>query len=293
MSSLFPAPRPVLGALALVSALALTACAGGAPDRAGAAGSGAAPSAAAPSGTAPATGAGDSTMDVAEDAAQPAGERAGEPAEQDGEQPGDRSTAGPAEAPAAGDPAQGPGAAEDGTDGGVPAEDGTDGGVPAGAGAENGTAAGGPAAGRAAGARTRGGAPLCATSQLEAAATPVGGAAGSVHVNLVLSNAGAGPCTLAGYAGVSFVDAAGTMIGSPAVRDATVPGTGRVLAPGESAVAGLRVGQAANHQSCDARSATGLRVYPPENTESVVIPFPVKACADPQIHQLEIQGFGA
>ncbi|MEX5298064.1 DUF4232 domain-containing protein [Kocuria sp. CPCC 205292] len=273
MSSLFPAPRPVLGALALVSALALTACAGGAPDRAGAA-----PSAEAPSGTAPATGAGDSTRDVTEDAAQPAGERAGEPAEQDGEQPGDRSTAGPAEAPVAGDPAQGPGA---------------DGGVPAGAGAENGTADGGPAAGRAAGARTGGGAPLCATSQLEAAATPVGGAAGSVHVDLVLSNAGAGPCTLAGYAGVSFVDAAGTMIGSPAVRDATVPGTGRVLAPGESAVAGLRVGQAANHQSCDARSATGLRVYPPENTESVVIPFPVEACADPQIHQLEIQGFGA
>ncbi|KUG60086.1 hypothetical protein AVL61_09005 [Kocuria rosea subsp. polaris] len=279
MSSLFPAPRPVLGALALVSALALTACASGAPDRAGAAGSGAGPSAAAPSGTVPATGAEDSSADATEDAAQPAGERAGEPAEQDGEQPGDRSTAGPAEAPAAGDPA--PGAAEDGTDGGVTA------------GAEDGAAAGGPAAGRAAGARTGGGVPLCTTSQLEAAATPVGGAAGSVHVDLVLTNAGAGPCTLAGYAGVSFVDAAGTLTGSPAVRDATVPGTGRVLAPGESAVAGLRVGQAANHQSCDARSATGLRVYPPENTESVVIPFPVEACADAQIHQLEIQGFGA
>nr|WP_255219465.1 DUF4232 domain-containing protein [Kocuria salina] len=134
---------------------------------------------------------------------------------------------------------------------------------------------------------------MCTTSRLEVAAAPVGGAAGSVHVDVVLTNAGEDPCTLAGYAGVSFVDADGTMIGSPALRDATVPGTGQVLAPGESVTAGLRISQAGNHPTCDARTATGLRVYPPENTESVVIPFPVEACGDPRIHQLEIQGFGA
>ncbi|WP_298589479.1 DUF4232 domain-containing protein [uncultured Kocuria sp.] len=278
MSSLFPASRPVLGALALASALLLSACAGEAPEATGAAdaaaGSGTSPSAAAPAETGPATGTGDAT--------EPAGAGTGE---QTGEQPGDRSPTEPAESRAADAPPEGPAAA-----GGGSAGDGTDGGGTNGADAdENGTAAGGGTAG----ARTGGGAPLCTTSQLEAAAAPVGGAAGSVHVDLVLTNAGGSPCTLAGYAGVSLVDAAGTMIGSPAVRDAAVPGAGRVVAPGESVSAGLRVSQAGNYPTCDARTASGLRVYPPENTESVVIPFPVEACGDPQIHQLEIQGFGA
>ena len=39
--------------------------------------------------------------------------------------------------------------------------------------------------------------------------------------------------------------------------------------------------------------ASGLHVYPPENTESAVTPFPVEACGNPRIHQLEIQGLGA
>ncbi|MFI7741426.1 DUF4232 domain-containing protein [Kocuria rhizosphaericola] len=273
MSSLIPVSRPVLGALAL--ALALTACAGPEADRAGSgsgAESSAAPSRATPAGTATGTGAGNAT--------EPAGAGTGEQSEErTGDQADDPSpdppTAEPAESRAADDPA-------DGTNGGGrhgAADDA----------AEGGTAAGGGTTG----ARTGSGTPLCTTSQLELAAAPVGGAAGSVHVDLVLTNAGESPCTLAGYAGVSFVDAAGTIIGSPAVRDATVPGTGRVVAPGASASAGLRVSQAGNHPTCDARTASGLRVYPPENTESVVIPFPVEACGDPQIHQLEIQGLGA
>lgn len=269
MSSLSPAPRPVLGALALAAALLLTACAGEEPEQTGTAGapaeSGPAPTSAATPETAPATG--------TEDTTAPAEDRAG-----------GQGTAGPAEDPAAENPAAEP--AADGPD--EAAAERTDGGAPD-AGAEGeGTAARGGTAGT----RT-GGSPLCTTSRLEVAAAPVGGAAGSVHVDVVLTNAGEDPCTLAGYAGVSFVDADGTMIGSPALRDATVPGTGQVLAPGESVTAGLRISQAGNHPTCDARTATGLRVYPPENTESVVIPFPVEACGDPRIHQLEIQGFGA
>ncbi|MEX5304348.1 DUF4232 domain-containing protein [Kocuria sp. CPCC 205258] len=278
MSSLSPAPRPVLGALALAAALLLTACAGEEPEQTGTAGapaeSGPAPTSAATPETAPAT--------RTQDATAPAEDRTG-----------GQGTAGPAEDPSEEDPAAEPAAdrtdddrADDGPD--EAAAERTDGGAPD-AGAEgDGTAARGGTA------HTRtGGSPLCTTSGLEVAAAPVGGAAGSVHVDVVLTNAGEGPCTLAGYAGVSFVDADGTMIGSPALRDATVPGTGQVLAPGESVTAGLRMSQAGNHPTCDARTAAGLRVYPPENTESVVIPFPVEACGDPRIHQLEIQGFGA
>lgn len=284
MSSLSPASRPALGALALASALLLSACAGEDPAGNGAAtATGAAPSAAASSAAAPATGTGDAT-EPAEDGAAP---RTGAPT-------GAPATAEPADDPAAGTAPDGSGtggggAAGNGSDGAGTEDSGTSGAGTDGAGAEG----SGAAAGRAAGGRTGAGSPLCSTSQLEASAAPVGGAAGSVHVDLVLTNAGGEPCTIAGYAGVSFVDAAGTMIGSPAVRDATVPGTGRVVAPGESVSAGLRVSQAANHPACDARTAAGLRVYPPENTESVVIPFPAQACGDPRVHQLEIQGFGA
>jgi hypothetical protein len=48
-----------------------------------------------------------------------------------------------------------------------------------------------------------------------------------------------------------------------------------------------------NHAACDAREAAGLRVHPPESTESVVVPFPAEACTGPGVQQLEIQGFGA
>ena len=276
MSSLSPASRPVLGALGLAAALLLNACAGEEPDKAGTPGAPAesevATAAVAPE-TAPAT--------EAQEATEPAGD-----GEQDGGQSGGQGTAEPAEPRAADDPAE-ESAADARTENGT-AEDRADGAADAAA-EGDGTAA----VGTTAGTRTGGGSRLCTTSQLEVAAAPVGGAAGSVHVDVVLTNAGEEPCTLAGYAGVSFVDATGAMIGSPALRDATVPGTGQVVAPGQSVTAGLRVSQAGNHPTCDARTATGLRVYPPENTESVVIPFPVEACGDPQIHQLEIQGFGA
>ncbi|MEX5234592.1 DUF4232 domain-containing protein [Kocuria arenosa] len=273
MSSLSPATRPVLGSLALAAALLLTACAGEDPDQAdtpGAPAESGAATAAPPPETAAAT--------EAQDATEPAG---GE------EQDDGQGTAEPAEPRAADDPAE-ESAADATTENGT-AEDRTDGAAADAPAEGDGTAAGGTTAGT----RTGGGSRLCTTSQLEVAAAPVGGAAGSVHVDVVLTNAGEDPCTLAGYAGVSFVDATGAMIGSPALRDATVPGTGQVVVPGESVTAGLRVSQAGNHPTCDARTATGLRVYPPENTESVVIPFPVEACGDPRIHQLEIQGFGA
>lgn len=269
MSSLSPARRPALGAAALAAALLLTACAGGEPAG-GAPDDGNAPATASP-GAAPATG-----TEPAADGDEAAAQGSAEPVE-----------SAAAEGPAEQSAADGNAADEDGT----PAADAAD--DDAAGERTDGSAAGSTAAGgSSAGTRTGGGAPLCSTSRLEVAASPAGGAAGSVHVDVVLTNAGEQPCTLAGYAGVSFVDSDGTMIGSPALRDASVPGTGRVVAPGESVAAGLRVSQARNHPTCDARTAAGLRVYPPENTESVVVPFPVEACGDPRIHQLEIQGLG-
>ncbi|MUN61976.1 DUF4232 domain-containing protein [Kocuria sediminis] len=271
MSSLSPAARPVLGALALASLLALTSCGGEQPEQVGTA---AAPTASAsavapaPSGSAPAEG------------RAPAGERAtAAPTAPDG---------GPAEPTA--EPTGAAETAAETTD--ESAEETTDEAAEGTTGDADGTAdgtAGEPArGGGTAGARTD----WCATSALEVSAAPAGSGAGSVYVDITVTNAAEEPCVLAGYPGVSFVDADGTALGAPAVRDAAVPGTGRELAPGESATAALRISQAAVHPGCEAREAAGLRVYPPENTQSVVVPFPAEACTGPGVQQLEIQGFG-
>ena len=134
---------------------------------------------------------------------------------------------------------------------------------------------------------------LCSLPGLGLEAAPTQGAAGSVIVTVTLTNDGDAPCTLHGYPGVSFVDDAGAMIGAPAERTPGAGGKALVLAPGRSATASLRISQADNHSGCDPLPAAGLRIYPPENTESVVVPFTARACADPAVQQLEIQAFGA
>jgi hypothetical protein len=134
---------------------------------------------------------------------------------------------------------------------------------------------------------------LCYLPYLSLEAAPTQGAAGSVIATVTLTNDGDAPCTLDGYPGVSFVDGAGAMIGVPAERTPGAGGEALVLVPGQSATASLRISQAGNHSQCDPRPAAGLRIYPPENTESVVVPFTTQACANPAVQQLEIQGFGA
>lgn len=133
---------------------------------------------------------------------------------------------------------------------------------------------------------------LCATSQLELAVVPAGAGTGSVFLDLVATNTSGVPCTIAGYPGVSFVDDQASMIGVPAVRMPAAHGTAQVLAPGQSATAMLRMARAAMYPACEPLPAAGLRVYPPESTEPVVVPHPVQACTNPAVQQLEIQGFG-
>jgi hypothetical protein len=66
------------------------------------------------------------------------------------------------------------------------------------------------------------------------------GAAGSTYFNLKLTNPSGHVCTLTGYPGVSAVDLAG---------------------------------------HCHRVTAAGLRIYPPNQTASKVVPFPFSACS--------------
>src|SRR3954454_11839247 len=125
--------------------------------------------------------------------------------------------------------------------------------------------------------------PRCATSGLVIwLDTRSGGAAaGSVYYALELTNLSGHACMLRGYPGVSAVDLGGHQLGSASSRDpAQAPRLVR-LARGATAVATLRIADALNYpaQRCRRQTAAGLRVYPPGQTASRVVPFPFLACS--------------
>jgi hypothetical protein len=109
-----------------------------------------------------------------------------------------------------------------------------------------------------------------------------GGAAGSFYYTLELTNLSGGSCTLLGYPGVSGVSLSGTQIGSPASR---APGGGSsktiTLANGGTADITLRIVDVLNFPTsrCRPTTAAGLRVYPPGQKASKIVPFPFKGCS--------------
>jgi hypothetical protein len=107
------------------------------------------------------------------------------------------------------------------------------------------------------------------------------GAAGSFYYNLELTNLSGHACTLLGYPGVSAVNLGGQQIGSAASRDNVAkPGTVK-LANGASAIAVLRIVDVDNFPPsvCHKVTAAGLRVYPPDQKKSELVPFPFEACS--------------
>ena len=118
-----------------------------------------------------------------------------------------------------------------------------------------------------------------------------GGAAGSFYYKLEFTNLSPSACTLSGYPGVSAVDLHGHQIGAPARRERFhAPRTVR-LASDASAVAVLRVTDAGNYRaaSCHGTLAAGVRVYPPGETRSRIVPFPFSACSQTTVHILAVR----
>lgn len=136
---------------------------------------------------------------------------------------------------------------------------------------------------------------LCKSAGLTAATDATGGgAAGSVYMQLILTNSGAEPCLLKGFAGVSLTaDANGEPIGAPAARDEATPSAEVLLAPGQAGTATLRYTQARNYPDCTVVPAAGFRIYPPEDTASLFIAEPRDACSNAGINVLTIGAFAA
>jgi hypothetical protein len=119
-----------------------------------------------------------------------------------------------------------------------------------------------------------------------------GGAAGSIYMQLIVTNSGTEPCLLRGYAGVSLTAGAdGEPIGAAATRDDSTPVTDVMLAPGKASAATLRYTQAANYPDCQRTPAAGFRVYPPDDTDSLFLAQPLDACANTEINLLTIGAF--
>jgi hypothetical protein len=136
---------------------------------------------------------------------------------------------------------------------------------------------------------------LCKSANLTAATDSAGGgAAGSVYLQLILTNSGAEPCLLKGFAGVSLTaDANGAPIGAAANRDDSTPVADVLLEPGKAGTATLRYTQAANYPDCTLTPAAGFRVYPPEDTASLFVADPRDGCSNAGIQLLTIGAFQA
>jgi Protein of unknown function (DUF4232) len=121
----------------------------------------------------------------------------------------------------------------------------------------------------------------CKTSELVVWLGGTGdAAAGSRYVTLEFTNQSGHTCTLTGYPWVSALDLRGHALGSPGSRN---PSTTRVvrLANGDTAGALLRIVVAANFpaSTCHPRAAAAVRVFPPNQTASKIVPIPFQACS--------------
>ena len=124
----------------------------------------------------------------------------------------------------------------------------------------------------------------CATSALKVSQGLGQGYAGGVYENIVFTNTSSASCTLYGYPGVSLVSGPPyAQIGLAAKRDTTAPVKLITLAPGAAANALLQIVDALNFPTatCAPAKATAIRVYPPNQTASVIIPSTSEGCAQP------------
>ena len=109
-----------------------------------------------------------------------------------------------------------------------------------------------------------------------------GGTAGSVFYKLRFTNLSGHACTLRGFPKVAAVDLAGRRVGAVARHAAGSKAKTVRLANGATATATLQVVDAGNFtpSTCDPVTAAGLRVTPPGQSRSKLVPLPFETCAD-------------
>lgn len=123
--------------------------------------------------------------------------------------------------------------------------------------------------------------PACQTSGLVIwINTQSNGAAGTIFYTLNFTNLSGHPCMLRGFPGVSAVNLHGGILGRAATRNAGQTIRSVTLTTGHTAHAVLGIVEvgALSPTTCPPTLAAGLRVFPPNQSASKVIPFPFQAC---------------
>jgi hypothetical protein len=105
------------------------------------------------------------------------------------------------------------------------------------------------------------------------------GAAGTTYMDVILTNKGAGSCSLTGYPTVFLTGDSGAALGTGAAASPTyAPGT-RTLAHNSSVHAIVGFPDAADFQSGACSSASNeLLIYPPGQSTSLQLPFTQYGC---------------
>jgi hypothetical protein len=120
----------------------------------------------------------------------------------------------------------------------------------------------------------------CHTNELAASLGPQDAAAGNIYIPLILKNTSTRPCVVAGYPGVSLLDASGSQIGAPAARETGFPVADVKLAAGASASTALHTAnQGIAPGGCLTPSAK-VRVFPPNELDAIEIAGQVTVCGN-------------
>jgi hypothetical protein len=109
------------------------------------------------------------------------------------------------------------------------------------------------------------------------------GTAGSVYYTLEFTNVSGHECSIYAFPGVSAVNLAGRQLGSAAHYTNGAKRPIADLANGDTATAIVQVVDTGvfGRAKCAEVRAAGLRVYPPDQYTSKVVPFPFLACSRP------------
>lgn len=114
------------------------------------------------------------------------------------------------------------------------------------------------------------------------------GALGSRYFYVQFTNLSGRACTLRGAPGVSAVSLSGGQLGAPAAR-AAVHGSTQLLGSHATVSSLLKIAVPGVFPSCHPRLAAGLRIYPPNQSTSKVVPLPVETCPRPFMFVSEVQ----
>jgi hypothetical protein len=116
------------------------------------------------------------------------------------------------------------------------------------------------------------GAQACTSAELAVSVQSAGAASGQAYATLRFTNTSNSACTLDGYPGVSLL-LNGKQLGSAATRSGAASKT-ITMAPQQNLTA-----QLTDNTSCNAAESDTIRIYPPNLTVPVQIPFVLRGCA--------------